>query len=71
MAKGIVKKMPCLPNPPQLFFCEKCSVYFYTTSKLEKPTHSKCAGHKTRIVYEYEKDVLMIINKICGVKKHE
>lgn len=49
------------PNPPKLFFCNKCKVYFFTYSKLDKPTHPKCRGHNTRIGTIKE---LQEINKI-------
>lgn len=37
-----------IPTPPQLFFCEKCKVYFFSFSEMDKPTHSKCFTHETR-----------------------
>ena len=43
-----------LPNPPKLFRCKKCNVYFYTFSTLEKPTHYKCHGHNTILTTKEE-----------------
>lgn len=43
-----------IPEPPKLFFCTKCKVYFYSYSELNKPTHVKCHGHATRKATEKE-----------------
>lgn len=51
------------PTPPKLFLCKKCNVFFFTFSKLKKPTHSKCASHNTRLATQQELDE---INKING-----
>lgn len=42
------------PIPPKLFFCEKCKVFFYSNSKMIKPTHPLCKGHQTRLADENE-----------------
>lgn len=56
--------MSCLPNPPQLFFCEQCQVYFYSNSKLERPTHTTCKGHKTELVLNYKESLKF--NRVKG-----
>lgn len=37
-----------VPQPPKLFMCNKCQVYFYTWSEMKKPTHPRCKGHNVR-----------------------
>lgn len=51
-----------LPQQPRLFYCEKCKVYFLSVSKLEKPTHSKCAYHMTRLATKDEIDEVNRVN---------
>jgi hypothetical protein len=55
--------LPSLPISPKLFLCLKCNVYFFSYSLLEKPTHSKCTGHNTRLATKQEIDA---INKTNG-----
>lgn len=52
-----------IPNPPKLFFCEKCELFFFSFSKLDKPSHSKCFGHKTRLATKEEIDYINDTNK--------
>jgi len=58
-----------LPNPPKLFLCKKCKVYFYTFSTLEHPTHSKCKSHQTRLADNDEIETILTINKICQSRR--
>lgn len=55
--------MKGLPTPPKLFFCKVCKVYFFTFSKMKKPTHSKCTGHNTRLATKQEIDEINKTNK--------
>lgn len=57
--------MSNIPDPPQLFYCGKCQVYFYSFSELEKPTHPRCKGHNTRIATQTEIDY---VKKVNGMK---
>jgi hypothetical protein len=50
------------PTQPLLFYCEECKLYFFTTSKMKKPTHPKCFGHKTRIATDEEIDAINEFN---------
>ena len=61
--------MVCPPIPPKLFLCEKCKEYFYTFSKLKKPTHPKCFSHKTRLATQNEKESVGIINDIISERR--
>lgn len=51
------------PEQPKMFYCEKCKVYFLSTSQMEKPTHPKCFGHKTRLATKEEIDEINRVNK--------
>lgn len=48
---------------PKIFFCNKCKVYFFTNSQIEKPTHSKCHFHQTRRITKEELDDINRVNK--------
>jgi hypothetical protein len=52
-----------LPKTPNLFFCEKDKEFFFSYSKLKKPTHSKCTTHNTRLATNKEIDELNKTNK--------
>lgn len=51
-------------KPAKLFKCEKCNLFFFSYSRMKKPTHYKCAGHKTRLATKEEIDKLNQTNKI-------
>lgn len=52
-----------LPKKPKLFLCNKCKQFFFSNSKLIKPTHSICTTHNTRLATNKEIDELNKINK--------
>ncbi len=54
--------MDIYPSPPKLFYCQKCKVYFYSYSRLSKPTHVRCKGHNTRLADEKEKQYIEKVN---------
>lgn len=54
--------MDTYPPIPKLFYCKKCGVYFYTNSKIEKPTHPRCKGHNTEQASEAEKKYVEKVN---------
>lgn len=60
-----------IPTFPKLFFCKQCKVFFFTYSKLDKPTHSKCFSHKTRLatIEERHKIININYNKERGIIK--
>lgn len=51
------------PKMPKLYLCENCKMFFFSTSQLEKPTHPKCFGHRTRLATNQEIDEINRINK--------
>jgi hypothetical protein len=54
--------MSNIPQPPQLYKCNKCQVYFYTYSQLLKPTHVRCHGHNTRQATQEEIEWIQKVN---------
>jgi len=56
-----------IPQQPKLFLCEECNVYFFSVSKMNKPTHSRCFGHKTRLATKAEIDQINQANKTCFI----
>jgi hypothetical protein len=51
-----------IPEQPKLFCCDKCDMFFFSISKLQKPTHPKCFGHKTRLATKKEIDQINKVN---------
>ena len=60
--------MEKIPKTPQLFFCKKCKVYFYSNSKLTHPTHTTCKTHKTLKADIKEIEMVEMFNQYWGIK---
>ncbi len=58
-----MQKVP-INEPPKVYLCHKCQVYFFSFSSLQKPTHSKCAGHNTRLATDNEIDMINKANNM-------